>query len=258
MKTLHIVTPETYKTGEQLEFLNYVLNVFKDVDVVSLQLKKRVDDLTQAAAELEAGFQNPVGMDYTKDVKTADKERMQTMSAFSMCVRAMAKRRNPEQVAMANLLLKYIKLHCHRISHFSLPQKTAKIKALLKDIHSSPALTHAVQKLHLSDEIVELEKANNALSDIHLKNARSKKAPSTTKEKRADSKSCFNLLMRDTLSHANLSETNTTYQFLIEEVNKITHRYNVPLKLKRKMRRNAAKVFPTPIPQNIIENQKRE
>lgn len=241
MKTIRIVTPETYKTGEHLEFLNYVIIVFKEVDVTALQLKRRFDDLVLAAAELESGFQNPVGLDYSKAVKAADKERMQTMSAFSMYVRSVAKRKNPEQVSLANVLLDNIKLNCHNISHVSLPQKTAKIKALLKDILTMPALTDAIQKLNLSDEIAELEKANQAFSAIHLKNARSKKAPSTNKQKKAASRLCFDLLMRDTLAHALLAEDNNTYYYLIEEVNKITHRYNGPLKLKRNMRRKAAK-----------------
>lgn len=245
MKNFNSAAVRGYLTGEHLEFLNYVLDVYKEADIAALKLNKRVDDLQDAVSALEAVFQNPTGMDNTESVKKLDQERLQILSATRLFLLSITKRKDAEKANLANNLLVNMQFNCDKIASRSAPQKTAKIKAFIKDVTTIPELTAAVSKLDLAEEIAELDKTNIAFYTLHKKNVLSKKEPSTTSQKRAKAKAQYDLLIRDTQSYANVTEDNTAYENIITEVNKIIDSYNAPIKLRQSMRKKSKNASPT-------------
>ena len=244
MKNFNTAASRSYLSGEHLEFLNYVLNVYHEVDSSALKLKGRVDDLEIAVKAFDEVFQNPVGLDNTKLEETLDKDRLETLTALRLYLLSFTKRKDAEKANMANALLNAYKLNCDKISTRSLPLKTAKIKALIKDVTTIPALMDAVEKLNLADEISVLDNSNIAFFEAHQENARSKKARSTMPEKRLAAKAAYDLLIRDTQSYANITEDNKPYEFIIAEINKIIDRYNMSVKLRKGMSRKSKNASP--------------
>lgn len=258
MKTFNSAASRSYMSGEHLEFLNYVLNVYNEADPSALKLKSRVDDLADAVKAFDEVFQNPVGLDNTKGEETLDEERLDTLSALRLYLLSFTKRRDAEKANMANQLLDAYKLNCDKIKSRSLPLKTAKIKAFIKDVTTIPALMEAVEKLNLAGEISSLDNSNIEFVRVHQENARSKKDPSTMPEKRLAAKAAYDLLLRDTQSYAHISEDTKSYEFIITEINKIIDRYNTSVKMRRSMRKKSKNASPPPQQTGSFENTTSE
>lgn len=239
MKKFQSATVRSYVTGEHLEFLTYVLNVYKEADTTALKLQNRVNNLVTAVNDLDAAFQSPVGFEDTAKEALLDEERLQILSAMRLYLLSFTKRKDVEKVNLANKLLTNIKLNCDKITNKSLPLKTVKIRAFITDVNTVPALSEAVAKLDLTNEMAELGRVNEAFFDAHQRNARSKKEPSLTMEKRMAAKAAYDLLTRDTQAFAHVSEDPTAYEYLITEVNKIIDRYNTSANLRKSIRKKS-------------------
>ena len=230
------------KTGEFLQYFNNVLDVYRRADANSLNLQDQVADLQKAVEALEDVFQRAAGEEKSVDLRKFDKERMKTLRGIRFFLQAVLNRKDAEKIQLAELILRNISMNCQEISEESLPQKTAMLDALIKDITGIPVLTGAAETLQLTEDFKELARQNLDFYQLYLENALSTREPARATDKRIAARKAFSGLRKATEAFALVATDKTPYLNLLTELTKLTEKYSAPVNGRKNSKKKSDRV----------------
>lgn len=247
MKKVNFSSVYNYKTGEFIECLSNVSEVYVNANTLPEKLKVRSEEMSVAISALNKVFNQSSEEVNTVELAGIDKQRLSVVQSMSYFARAMQKRTDPEKARMGTLLFKVLDHNCHRIVIESYAQKTALINAFLKDINESPEMTEVIEKLELVDQIIELRDLNNDFAKGFTFSAVTKKDSPKTAAKRLVVRKIFIQLLKETEAFAVTSDDTAVFEDLLKSVDKLLQKYNKPVMLRRSIRKkNKTNSFPVP------------
>ncbi len=239
MKKISTVFMRDFKTGESLEFSNNLIRVYAAVDTKSLMLEDPLSAFKSAAADLENVFIDSTGNEMTRELQNLDKLRLTALSSVNWLLRSQEKGSTTETAAMAARLNNNYKQHCKGIFQQGYQNKTALIRSMLKDWTTLPALVEASKVIFLRNEIEDLTQKNTIFAEKFFENALLNKRNAEIPLKKAKLKEAYDNLIDITVSFSKVAADKQPYLTIIEELNKVIERNNVPVILRRGIRKKS-------------------
>ncbi|MBK8855936.1 MAG: hypothetical protein IPN10_17980 [Saprospiraceae bacterium] len=247
MKKILTVSMKDLKTGESLEFANNVDSVFSSEDAKTLMLEDQLTVFNNAAADLENVFIDSTGTEMTKELRFLDAKRLIALGAINLLLKSLVKGGKDDVATMAARLLNNFLIHCKRISKMGYQNKTALIRSMLKDWTTLPALMEASKVVFLRNEVEDLTEKNTLFAEKFLENALTSKRNSEIPLKKAKLKEAYDNLVDITVAYSKVAADKQPYLNIIEELNKVIERNNMPVLLRRGLRKKSNPVIPTPV-----------
>ncbi|MBK8370025.1 MAG: hypothetical protein IPL20_01355 [Saprospiraceae bacterium] len=247
MKKILTVSMKDFKTGESLEFANNVDRVFASADTKTLMLEDQWSAFKTAAADLENVFIDSTGTEMTRELRLLDTERLIVLAAMKLLLKSLVKGGKDDIAAMAARLLNNFLQHCKSISKMGYQNKTALIRSMLKDWTTLPALMEASKVVFLRNEVEDLTEKNTLFAEKFFENAISNKRNADIPLKKAKLKEAYDTLIDITVSFSKVAADKQPYLNIIEELNKVIERNNMPVLLRRGLRKKSNPVIPTPV-----------
>jgi hypothetical protein len=239
MKKISKALLQGLKTGEALELSNNVIRVYDSVDTKSLMVEDPLSAFKRAAADLENVFIDGTGSEMTRELQNQDRLRLTALISVNWLLRSQEKGSTTETAAMAARLNNNYKQHCKGILQQGYQNKTALIRSMLKDWTTLPALVEASKVIFLRNEIEDLTEKNNLFAEKFFENALLNKKNAEIPLKKAKLKEAYDNLIDITVSFSKVAVDKQPYLNILEELNKVIERNNVPVILRRGIRKKS-------------------
>ena len=221
MKTIESAELNKFRQGELLQLMNNVLEVYKNYDTKALMLDDRVTELANAVLDMDAVFMNPVGNPMTSKVKRADEQRLKTLRGIRLAIQAQQYSNNEKKAMMASEMISHYRKNADDLLNISYQQKTAVIKALLKDWNTEPTMVNAIDLLGIKAEVDALAEQNQSFDQTFFARAITVMPSAQTSVKRERITGAYNELTWDTMSFARVATDKTPYLSIINELNSV-------------------------------------
>lgn len=247
MKKFTVAAMRNYTTAENLQFSKHVLKAFNQADARALKLHDPLLQLQTAVTALEAVFQESSIDETSIDVPAMDKRRIQILSGIRLLLKSRLVVKDPDTVKMARSVLNTVKQNCKDIQYGSLPHRTERIHAFIRDITTKPNLSASMESLNLMDEFSELVEVNQSIFD-HFDE---KKEAAQIVEKRKAIKAAYDTLMEQTQAFALVAEDKTAYEGILKAIDKHIERFNATAKLRKSLKKKATEVTDT-VPETAV------
>ncbi|MBK6363807.1 MAG: hypothetical protein IPF52_10030 [Saprospiraceae bacterium] len=243
-----------FRTGEHLQCMTTILDVYKVFDVKSLGLEIRVNELEQKITIMKDAFMVSKSDSVSFELRPVDEERISLLKGLKRFLQSEYYRPDVQKKKHAALLLKSYGRFCDGIDKFSFQHKTAVITKLIDAWAEEAEFVEAVNAIGAHSWVKELADTNESFYALYFSKAKSKLPVLQSNIMKADIKDAFDELISDTLAFARVFPDKTEYNKLIKELNGVIEANNQPVVNRRNRRRKETVSSFTPtLPAGVLD-----
>ncbi|MBK8855726.1 MAG: hypothetical protein IPN10_16885 [Saprospiraceae bacterium] len=243
-----------FRTGEHLQCMTTVLDVYKATDAKSLGLEIRVNEFEQKITIMKDAFMVAKSDNVSSDLRPVDEERISLLKGLKRFLQSEYYRPDAQKKKHAALLLKSYGRFCDGIDKLSFQHKTAVITKLIDEWAEESEFVEAINAIEANSRVKELADTNESFYALYFSKAKSKLPVLQSNQMKADINAAFDELVSDTLAFARVSSDKTQYNKLIKELNGVIEANNQPAvnRRSRKKKQPMGSSFPA-LPTGVLE-----
>lgn len=239
-----------YRKSELLQFLTTVTEVLNRMESKPPVLQERIQQLENVLSEMKIAFNENMEDTLNGEVKPLDDARLNTLKGLKNFLKAEMYRDEPGKVKIAETLLKMHIKYCNRIGTFSLQHKTWQISELLNAWAVNPVLNASIDTINARSWVNQLSEQNAGFYSKYFEKATTDAPLADGNVLRKNAKVVYDNLSEDISSLARVSENNSPYVSLVNELNSLIEKNNQPIVMRtsRKKKETVAEVPTVPLP----------
>ncbi|MBK8621055.1 MAG: hypothetical protein IPN79_04680 [Saprospiraceae bacterium] len=245
MRTILKPKFSNFRIGENLQLPLDVITYLKGMDLDTLMLAPRVDELEATVNILNEAFMESKGDTLIAKLSPFDDERLLAARGLKKYLESETFRTEEGRSDQANVLLKSYNKYCNNITKLSLPHKSAVFTKMLGDWGKESEFKTAITFLGAETWIENLRTKQETFEKMSLAKTQSNLPKAVSAKMLNDVKSAFEELKEDIYAFSRVSADKQTYIQLIDALNGIIAFANSPA-AKRKGRKGRDKQKPTP------------
>jgi hypothetical protein len=238
-----------YRIGENLQLPFDVITYLRGMDLDTLMLTPRVDELERTVTILNEAFMESKGDTLIAKLSPFDEERLLAARGLKKYLESETFRPEPGRSDQANVLLNSYNKYCNNITKLSLPHKSAVFTKMLGEWSKDAEVKTAITFLGAETWVENLRTKQETFEKMSLTKAQSNLPKAVSAKMLADVKAAFEELKEDIYAFSRVSPDKQVYIQLIDALNGIIAFANAPA-AKRKGRKGRDKQKPTPSADN--------